>query len=116
MKPTLPGATPPSAEPKPYTGRERRWARSRAWSCWAQRLDQMANQEALTLTRSVDALVKMRQRVKNKDSVNAEALWNGYWYVKEKRDYYRGRVAEDAAPWFDGSAFAAVADQHREAA
>lgn len=93
------------AEEKPaYTGRERRWTTSRAWSGWQHRDDHFANQEALKNGQSAYLLMKMRDRLK--DPAKKDAMWDGYWYVKEQRDKWRERVSQQVAPWFDGSAFA----------
>lgn len=86
-----------------YTGRERRWMVSREWGRWIDRDAQSANQSALEYARDAEILLKVRNRAKNRLTQNA--LWNGYWQLKEKRDHFRMRVAKEVAPWFDGSAF-----------
>jgi hypothetical protein len=88
-----------------YTGAERRWMSSRQWSDWTKREEHCVNQGALEMARDAEILVEMRKRYLDKDRAKSDALWNGYWYVKEKRDYYRKRVAEECAPWFNGMAF-----------
>lgn len=86
-----------------YTGPERRWMQSRPHSDWTKRDEHFANQRALEYGRSADLLLSMHDRAKNR--AKKDALWNGYWFVNEKLDYYLKRVAEECAPWFDGSAF-----------
>src|SRR5688572_23533398 len=64
----------------------------------------VANENALQYARGAAILEKMYKR-QHYGSAKGDALWDGYWLVKEKRDYWRERVAEETAPWFDGSAF-----------
>ena len=86
-----------------YTGRERRWMTSRAWSDWTDRLVHSCNELAREYERDASILLKLRNRAKN--SATKDALWNGYWQLKERRDVSRQHIAESTAPWFDGSAF-----------
>jgi hypothetical protein len=92
----------PAVSAPAYTGPERRWSRSREWSGWAQRREQSANQSALEYSRDADLLLEIRKR--QKDRAKLDALWNGYWHLKEQRDKFRARVADETSPWFDGSA------------
>lgn len=67
-------------------------------------IDNFSNRQAIHYARGADELEKMYRRVRY-GSPKADALWDGWYFVKEKRDYWRERVAEEVAPWFDGSAF-----------
>lgn len=72
----------------------------RAITDWTDRTEHWANQQAIKTARSASILYEIRDRLKNKNSAKADALWDGYWLVKEQRDKYRARVAEQTAPWF----------------
>lgn len=87
-----------------YTGPERRFLiEYRRGSDWTNRLEHLHNREALNLNRSAEILRAMHGR--SADLVESDALFDGYWYLNERRDRHRERVAEECAPWFDNSAF-----------
>lgn len=80
---------------------------SRGWQDWSNRSEQFPNLEAIRHARSADILMKKFRRCRGKNATS-DALLDGYWLVKERRDHFRRRVAKEVAPWFDGSAFEAV--------
>ena len=91
-----------------YTGPERRWM-TRSLYDWTDRSEHHDNKFAIGEARSVAILEKLRTRAVNRGRrEEADALWDGLWELKQKLQKRRERIAEDATPWFDGSAFATL--------
>lgn len=87
------------AELKMFAG-DRRWQQSRPQKDWTDRDAHFHNTEAIRASRSCDSLLAIRRRLTK--TAETDALWDGYWYVKEWRDKCRERVAKQVAPWFEG--------------
>lgn len=90
-----------------YTGPERRWMKSREWSDWTRRSEHHHNQLALKEARDLAILEKLHARAGRAGrSEEYDALWSAAYALKAKLADRRKRIAEEVAPWFDGSVFA----------
>lgn len=88
-----------------YTGTERRWM-TRSLYPWQDYQELHDMKYARDEARSIAILEKIRARaVKRHRSEEVDALFDGIWELQKKLDARRERIAQKAAPWFDGSAF-----------
>ena len=88
-----------------YTGPERRWMRRSLYD-WTYRTEHHHTRFAREEARDIAILEKLRRGAyKRNRMAEAEAIFSGMYELQQKLAGRRQRIAEDCAPWFDGSAF-----------
>ena len=88
-----------------YTGRERRWM-TRSLCDWTYRTEHHHNRFAREEARDIAILEKLYERAnKRRRRDEASAIFSGMYELQQKLAERRKRIANDCAPWFDGSAF-----------
>ena len=83
--------------------RRRGWPFVREWSGWWARMDQVWTQAALREALELDALKKLSKRKLPSDQ--ASALDMAIYHLTGMLAKTRHHVADQCAPWFDGSSF-----------
>lgn len=92
-----------------YTGRERRWMQSRAWSNWTDRMALHDVVWAAKEARELAILDKMREQALSRGKRDEHsALYTACHLLRESIRERRKIIASECAPWFDGSIFSAA--------